>query len=104
MSARAMLVRTLRDLPLIRFALMLGGGMIATAGAVWLIAILGHGDWPAGEAVALARIESLTWLAVGTLILIGVVLVALAWGQLGKLNVTVAGAAFELDFDDEDGR
>ncbi len=101
MSAHQALVRALRGLPLIRFALMLGAGMVATAGAAWLIALIGHGDWPSGEAVALARIESLTWLAVGTLALIGVVLVALAWGQLGKLNVTVAGAAVELDFDEE---
>lgn len=97
------LVRALRGLPLIRFALMLGAGMVASAGAAWLIAILGHGRWPAGEAVALARIHSLTWLALGMLALVAIVLVALAWGQLGKLHVTVAGAAVELDFEDGEG-
>ena len=91
----------LRGLPLIRFALMLGGGMVATAGAAWLIILIGHGRWFNSEATAVARINGLTMLGIGCLVLIGIVLVALAWGRLDKLSFNVAGNSVDLDFEDE---
>lgn len=95
------ILNALRDLPLIRFALMLGGGMVSTAGAAWLIILIGHGKWFNSEATAVARINGLTMLGIGCLVLIGIVLVALAWGKLDKLNLNVGGNSVELDFEDE---
>jgi hypothetical protein len=84
---------------LIRFALMLGGGVISTAGASWIIWLLGYARWPSGADVAIARINGLAMLGGGAMVLCGIVLVALAWGKLDKLNVSVGGNAVELDFD-----
>lgn len=89
----------LKSLPMIRFALMLGGGMVATSFVAWIQWLLGHGRWPATEAVAIARISALQWLGVGGLAIIAVVMVALAFGQLGKATVGVGGVQVDLDFD-----
>ncbi len=106
MNLQRWIFNGLRSLPLIRFALMLGGGVVSTVGAAWLIALLGlnTGRWPSGEAVAIARINGLTMLGIGALILIGIVLVALAWGKLDRLNLNIGGNSVEIDFDDEPER
>jgi len=101
MNVRDTIINALRGLPLIRFALMLGGGMVATAGAAWLIILIGHGKWFNSEATAVARINGLTMLGIGCLVLIGIVLVALAWGKLDKLSFNVAGNSVDLDFEDD---
>ena len=95
------ILNALRGLPLIRFALMLGGGMVSTAGAGWLITLLGYGRWFNSEATAVARINGLTMLGIGCLVLIGIVLVALAWGRLDKLSLNVGCNSVDLDFEDE---
>ncbi|MGE5501244.1 MAG: hypothetical protein ACM3W4_04890 [Ignavibacteriales bacterium] len=91
----------MKFVPLVRFLLMLGGGMISTAGATWIIWLLGYADWPKGADVAIARIHGLSMLGGGAMVLCGIVLVALAWGKLDKLNVSVGGNAVELDFDEK---
>ena len=101
MNIREAVINALRGLPLIRFALMLGGGVMATTGAGWLIVLIGYGKWFNSEATAVARINGLTMLGIGCLVLIGIVLVALAWGRLDKLSFNVGGNSVDLDFEDE---
>ena len=56
--SQAQLFAVLKSLPMIRFALMLGGGGVATAGvAAVLLWLLGSGKFPPAEAVWLARIN-----------------------------------------------
>ncbi len=99
---RRQVFNVLKTLPMIRFALMLGGGMVATAFVAWVQGLIGHGRWPATEAVAIARISALQWLGVGALAIIAIVMVALAFGQLGKATVGVGGVQVDLDFDNPD--
>lgn len=101
MTVRDAVFRLLKGLPLVRFALMLGGGMVATSGGVWLIAVLAHGRWLRTEAADIARINVLGMLGIGCLVLIGIVLVALAWGQLDKVKVSVGGNEVEADFGED---
>lgn len=102
MTLRNFIFRALTGLPLIRFALMLGGGMVATGGAAWLIGLLAWHKWFQSEAVDISRIQALAAMGLGCLALIGIVLVALAWGKLDKLNLNVGGNSVELDFTDGD--
>lgn len=92
----------LQSLPLIRFALMLGGGMVASAGGGWMMWLIGHGRWPSTEAVAIARINALTALGCGCLVIIGVVMIALAFGRVGRVAVTTAAGSLDLRFDEKD--
>lgn len=92
----------LKSLPMIRFALMLGGGGVATGLVAWIQWLIGHGKWPATEGVAIARIGALQWLGLGGLLIIAIVMVALAFGQLGKATVGVGGVQVDLDFDNPD--
>jgi len=101
---RRQVFRILQSLPMIRFALMLGGGIVATGLVAWIQALIGHGRWPATEATAIARITALQWLGLGGLAIIAIVMIALAFGQLGKAKVAVGDVAVDLDFDSpEDG-
>lgn len=99
---RRQVFEILRSLPMIRFALMLGGGVVATSFVAWVQGLIGHGRWPASEAVAIARISALQWLGLGGLLIIAIVMVALAFGQLGKATVGVGGVQVDLDFDNPD--
>lgn len=92
----------LKSLPMIRFALMLGGGMVATSFVGWVQFLMGHGRWPATEAVAIARIDALKWLGLGGLAIIALVMVALAFGQLEKASIGFRDAKVDLDFDKPD--
>ena len=92
----------LKSLPMIRFALMLGGGMVATGFVGWIQWLIGHGKWPVTEGVAIARIGALQWLGLGGLAIIAIVMIALAFGQLGKATVGVGGVQVDLDFDKPD--
>lgn len=96
---RRQIFNILKSLPMIRFALMLGGGMVATGLVAWVQFLVGHGRWPASEATAIARISALQWLGLGALAIIAIVMIALAFGQLGKATVGVGAVQVDLDFD-----
>lgn len=96
------LFTALKALPLIRFALMLGGGVVATGGATWVLALIGHGLWPTGEAVALARINALMALGMGSMSVIGLVMVALAFGKISDLSITTPAGSVSMKVDDDD--
>lgn len=96
---RRQIFNILKSLPMIRFALMLGGGMVATGLVGWVQFLVGHGSWPATEATAIARISALQWLGLGALAIIAIVMIALAFGQLGKATVGVGAVQVDLDFD-----
>ena len=92
----------LKALPTIAFALMLGAAFVVTAFIVWYTFILGYMKWP--EAVAADRINALAvalWIFCG---LIGLVIVALAFGKIEKVSVSGSVVSGEIEFDDgEDG-
>jgi hypothetical protein len=95
------LFNQLKLLPTITFALMLGAGMVVTAFAAWYTMIIGYGKWP--EAVAADRIHSLGSGLMISLGLIGLVIVALAFGKVKQLAVTAPnGIGANLEFDDDD--
>lgn len=90
-----------RTLPVIRFALMLGGGGVATAGvAMILLWLQWLGGFPATDAVWLARIQGVVWIALGLVAIMGLVMVMLAFGRVGKLSLRgPGGVGADLDFD-----
>lgn len=95
----------LKSLPMIRFALMLGCGLVATGFVVWDQLLVGHGKWhatDAGVAISLARIDALKWWGLSSHAIIAIVMIALAFGQLGKASVGFGGAQVDLDFDNTD--
>jgi hypothetical protein len=96
---RQQVFNVLKSLPMIRFALMLGGGVVSTGLVAWIFWLIGHGKWPVTEGVAIARIGALQWLGLGGLLIIAIVMIALAFGQLGKATVGVGGVQVDLDFD-----
>ena len=93
----------LKALPLIRFALMLGGGLVATLGAahvqLWL---LGHRGFPNIESVWLARIQGAVVLGLAASGIIALVMVTLAFGKAGRLGVKGGGFEVDVDFDEHD--
>lgn len=95
------IIANLKLLPTIAFALMLGAGMVVTGFAAWFTILLGYGKWP--ESVAEARITSLgTGLCI-SLALIGLIIVALAFGKISKLAVTAPnGIGANLEFEDDE--
>lgn len=94
----------LKSLPGIRFALMLGGGAVSTAGvASVLIWLQGAGGFPSAEAVWLARINGVVALGLGMTVIVALVMVMLAFGRAGKLSIRgPAGVGADLDFDTKD--
>jgi hypothetical protein len=88
--------RMLKALPLIRFALMLGGGMVATFFVAWVLWVLAHGHWP--DSVAPDRIAALSHIALASLLIVALVVVSLAWGQAERVKLNVAGNEVDLDF------
>lgn len=91
----------LKLLPAITFALMLGAGVVVTAFAVWFGFMIGHGHWPADVSVATARINALAVALDISLALIGLVIVALAFGKIKNLAVTAPnGIGANIAFDD----
>lgn len=102
MTQRALLdriVAALRALPLISMALMLGGGVIATAGLAWLIILVGYGEWLRATEVDVSRVNGLVAIALGLVGVIALVMITLAWGRPDKISGTFGGASAELDFD-----
>lgn len=101
---RAQIFALLKALPMVRFALMLGGGIVATIGAghvqLWL---MGGKQFPAAEAVWLARIQGAVWMGLGSLLIVALVMVALTFGPAGKLGIKAPGGLeLDLDFDKQD--
>jgi hypothetical protein len=95
------LFNQLKLLPAITFALMLGAGMVVSAFAAWYTVIIGYGKWP--ETVAEARIQALGLGLAISLGLIGLVIVALAFGKVKQLGITAPnGIGANLEFDDDD--
>jgi len=94
----------LKSLPLIRFALMLGGGVTATAGVASVLSwLLGLGRFPSQEAVWLARIQGAVALGLAMTAIVAVVMVTLAFGRAGRLGVKgPGGLELDLDFDNPD--
>lgn len=102
---RQQVFNVLKSLPMIRFALMLGCGLVATGFVVWDQLLVGHGEWKATDAgvtIALARIDALKWWGLSSHAIIAIVMIALAFGQLGKATVGVGGVQVDLDFDNPD--
>lgn len=96
------ILAALKALPLIRFALMLGGGVVASISAGQVQYWLAFGrNFPNSEAVWLARIQAVAWMGLGSLAIVAVVMITLAWGKVGKINATLPnGANVNLDFDE----
>lgn len=85
----------LQALPTIRFALMLGAGVVVTAFAAALTAILTWAPWP--DSVAGERVR---WLGISlciALALIGLVLMALSNTRLDKISITTPAGSGEID-------
>lgn len=92
----------LKALPMIRFALMLGGGLVATALAAHVQAWLLHGPFPDAETVWLARIHGATWMGLASTGIVALVMVTLAFGRAGRVGVKAGGVELDVDFDRED--
>lgn len=97
MSSR--IFQALKALPLIRFALMLGGGVTMTGIVTWIVALISRPGWP--ENVAEARVVALKLIALGALAIVGIVMVALAWGKADRIKLNIAGNEVDLDFEGE---
>jgi hypothetical protein len=96
------IVAALKALPLIRFALMLGGGVMASIAAGMVQAWLAYGQFPDSEAVWLARIHGVTWMGLAATAIVAVVMVTLAWGKASGVKLTKGDATAELSFEDDD--
>lgn len=102
-SIWAWILAALKGLPLIRYALMLGGGVVASLGVANAFFWLGyHNKFPDAEAVWLARIQGVVWLGLAFCAIIFVVMITLAWGKVNGVSASVGAASFNLDFDDDD--
>jgi len=85
----------LRALPTIRFALMLGAGVIVTLFAGALTSIITWAPWP--DSVAGERVR---WLGIALCIalgLIGLVMMALSNIRLDKISISTPAGSGELD-------
>lgn len=85
----------LKSLPGIKFALLLGAGMVVTAFAAFFAIMLTFGAWP--ESAALERVR---WLGIGMCIslgLVGVLMMTLAGVKLDRLAVTTSLGSAEVD-------
>lgn len=100
---RAQLFGILKSLPMIRFALMLGGGGVATAGvASVLLWLMGGGKFPTAESVWLARVNGAVAIGLAMTAIVAIVMVTLAFGRAGRLGVKAGGVELDLDFDNPD--
>lgn len=91
--------RLLKALPMVRFALSLGGGAVATVAMGHIQWWLLHGRFPPMESVWLARINGAVSLGLAAAAIIGVVMVALAFGRVGRVAVNAGAVSVDLDFD-----
>jgi hypothetical protein len=92
---------SLKMLPAITFALMLGAGVTLTAMSTWLVTILAYHKWP--DSVAEARVNNLGLALCICLGLIGLVIIALAFGKIKNLSFTGPNSiGGSVAFDDEE--
>lgn len=98
----AQIFAVLKAMPLVRFALMLGGGVVAAiAGAnvqLWIL----YAEFPDLETIWLARIKGAVFFGLSSWAIVAIVMVMLAFGRAGKLGVKVAGVEVDVDFDNPD--
>lgn len=96
----ARILALLKSLPAIRFALMLGGGVVSTALALLLILNLSWlVRWP--ESAAVERVRWLGIALAGSLAVNGIIMLALAWGKAGSVKLNLpGGVGAEIDFDE----
>lgn len=89
----------LKALPTIGFALMLGAAMVITAIKVWKIYLFAFHFWPTDPTVAVEIIKGLSvdlWIDSG---LIGLVIVALAFGKIRHLSAGNGVVSGSISFD-----
>lgn len=95
------LLAALRALPYVRFALMLGGGLVATAAVAWIVGYLMRRlDRALPVEVLVVIAQGLVWIALAQSAVILIVMIALAWGKVGKISAGFGGANVEIDLDD----
>lgn len=88
--------------PGFRFLLMLGGGVVASLAVGHVQWWLAHmGSFPASEAVWLARIDGMKWLGMGAMLVIGLVMITLAWGRASGVKVSNGTLSAEVEFDEQ---
>jgi len=103
MNFRKAFIAALQGLPLIRFALMLGGGIMANAGAAWVFFTVARDHhWMRTEAVDIARLNSATALGLGCLTVVVVVMVALAFGKVSSVHVTTPAGSVNIEIEPAD--
>lgn len=93
----------LKALPLLRFAIMLGAGIVASVNAALAMALLGFNwGWISKHpSVAIEQMHGITYLGLAWIAVNAVVVVTIAWGKVGKLSANIAGNQLDLDFDDK---
>lgn len=93
----------LKSLPLIRLALAVGGAIVASIGAAVVQGWIQFGDdFPNTEAVWIERIKGAVTLGMICLGIVVVVMIALAFGQMGRFQIRAGPVDVDLDFDDAD--
>jgi amino acid permease len=94
------LLKFLKALPAISFAIMLGAGVVATCFAIWYTYIIAYRTWP--ESAVPQQLGAVTIGLYISLGLIGAVLFVLAFGKIDSLKITTAtGIGGEIDFDED---
>lgn len=94
-------IRRLIASPGFRFLLMLGGGMVASLAVLHVQWWLAHmGSFPASDAVWLARIDGMKWLGMGAMLVIGLVMITLAWGRASGVKLSNGVMSAEVEFDE----
>lgn len=95
------ILAALKGLPLIRYALMLGGGIMASFAVAHVQLWTGHGHFPANEAIWLARIDAMKWLGMGALGIVALVMITLAWGKASGIKFAIGDKTVEVEMEDE---
>ncbi|WP_297803377.1 hypothetical protein [uncultured Brevundimonas sp.] len=96
------LTGSLKAIPLVRFVLMLGGGIMATLFVAVAAAWLTYGRFPDLEAVWLARITAVAQMGLAAWAVVVVVMITLAWGKVSGIKLSKGDMSAELDLDDSD--
>lgn len=99
------LFRILRSLPMIRFALSLGGGVMASCGVAFVL-LRNNPPLPYPRTlpveVAVEALRGKTLIGLALCAIVAIVMVALAWGRVGKITGSFNGASLDIDLDGKD--